>query len=128
MEAHLEEGFPGRFSASMKKSLAQNVNTTWTVAGHLKGKARKTRAIPQPTVAASTYAMFAGFLLGFRGEMLLQSVFAALVGASSFTLVQHLATASARGWVRFRHAGGVSEIDFAPLLTAHELEVLLGAH
>ena len=30
MEAHLETGFPGRFSLAMKKSLAQNVSTSWT--------------------------------------------------------------------------------------------------
>ena len=30
MGRHLEAGFPGRFSPAMKRSLAQNVNTTWT--------------------------------------------------------------------------------------------------
>jgi hypothetical protein len=127
MEAHLETGFPGRFSAAMKKSLAQNVNTTWTGAGHLKGRVRKTRVLPEPTVAASTFAMFAGFLLGRRGEILIGSVFGCLVGASHTDLVSHLSAASARGWARFRHAGGVFEIDFAPLLLEHELEIVHGA-
>jgi hypothetical protein len=35
MEQHLENGFPGRFSPAMKKSMAQNVNTTWTFDRHL---------------------------------------------------------------------------------------------
>ena len=35
MEQHLEFGFPGRFSPAMKKSMAQNVNTTWTFGGLL---------------------------------------------------------------------------------------------
>ena len=38
MEQHLEIGFPGRFSPAMRKSMAQNVNTTWTFGGHLAGK------------------------------------------------------------------------------------------
>jgi hypothetical protein len=42
MEQHLENGFPGRFSSAMKKSMAQNVNTTWTFGGHLSGKAALT--------------------------------------------------------------------------------------
>jgi hypothetical protein len=128
MEEHIEAGFPHRFSPAMKKSLAQNVNTTWTASGHLKGKARKTRSLPEPSVAASTYAMFAGFLLGLRGEILVRSVFGALVAGAPEAIVSHLSTASARGWVRFRHAGGVFEIDFAPMLLPAEQGVLLGAH
>lgn len=36
MEQHLENGFPGRFSPAMKKSMAQNVNTVvdcWRASG-----------------------------------------------------------------------------------------------
>jgi hypothetical protein len=128
MEEHIEGGFPNRFSPAMKKSLAQNVNTTWTASGHLKGKVNKTRSLPEPMIAASTYAMFAGFLLGLRGEILMRSVFAALVAGAPEAVVSHLSTASARGWVRFRHAGGVFEIDFAPMLLPAEQGVLLGAH
>lgn len=128
MEEHIEAGFPNRFSPAMKKSLAQNLNTTWTAAGHLKGKAKKTRSLPEPTVPASTYAMFAGFLLGLRGEILVRSVFGALVGGSAETIVSHLSAASGRSWLRFRHAGGVFEIDFAPMLLPAEQGVLLGAH
>ncbi len=128
MEEHIEVGFPNRFSRAMKKSLAQNVNTTWTASGHLKGRARKTRSLPEPTVAASTYAMFAGYLLGLRGEILVRSVFGALVGGAPEAIVSHLSIAAARGWVRFRHGGGVFEIDFAPMLLPTEQGVLLGAH
>jgi hypothetical protein len=128
MEQHLEAGFPGRFSPAMKKSLAQNVNTTWTVSGHVAGKVHKTKTFPAPRPAASTYAMFAGFLLGLRGQLLLQSVFGRLVVSDPMLLIRHLSAGSARGWLRFRHAGGVFETDFSPLLTAEEREVVDGAH
>jgi hypothetical protein len=128
MEAHIEVGFPGRFSAAMKKSLAQNLNTTWTASGHLKGRTKKTRTVPEPRVSASVYAMFAGYLLGLRGETLLQSVFGRLVVSDPTLLIRHLSGGSARGWLRFRHAGGVLETDFGPLLTQEEREVLDGAH
>jgi hypothetical protein len=118
MEQHLEEGFPGQFSTAMKKSLAQNVNTTWTACGHLEGKAKKVRSLPRPGWAASTYAMFVGYLLGLRGEILLQSVFSRLVAAKPDQLAGHLATAASRQWLRLRHAGGVIEIDFSKLAHA----------
>jgi len=122
MEDHLEAGFPGRFSPVMKASLAQHVNTTWTAAGHLTGRVRKVRTLPVPRQAATVYALLSGYLLGLRGEILLRSDFARLVTTDPAQVTAHLAAASARGWVRFHQAGGVTEIDFAPLLTSDEQE------
>jgi hypothetical protein len=115
MEEHLEEGFPGQFSKAMKMSLAQNVNTTWTASGHLTGRAKKIRSLPRPGWAASTCAMFVGYLVGLRGEILLNSVFGRLVAAAPTQLLTHLTTAASRHWLRLRHAGGVIEIDFSQL-------------
>lgn len=128
MEAHIEAGSPGRFSPAMRKSLAQNVSTTWTVAGHLAGRVQKVRAVPTASAAASTYSMLAGYLLGLRGELLLHSVFGRLVSPDPGLVIGHLQSGHLQGWVRFRHAGGVSEVDFSPLLTASEQESLHGAH
>lgn len=128
MEAHLEAGFQGRFSAAMKKSLAQNVDTTWTASGHLAGKVKKIRTAPKARIASSTYAIFAGYLLGLRGEVLLQSVFSHLVASDPSVIVSHLVDASVRGWLRFRHAGGVIEIDFSAVLTPEELQYLHVSH
>ncbi len=120
MEEHLEKSFPGRFSPAMKKSLAQNVNTTWTESGHLSGRSKKIRAVPEARVAASVYAMTLGYLLGLRGQSLLSSVFSRLVAPDPSFVASHLAMATGRGWVRFRQAGGVVEIDCSPLLTEAE--------
>ena len=130
METHLEEGFPDRFSEKMKKSLAQNVNTTWTVAGHLKGRSTKTRSFPTPHPAATVYAMFAGYLLGLRADNLVQSVFGRLIAPDTALILQHLAQAASRGWIRFRHAGGVMETDFSPLMTwiNHEQDLAYVSH
>ena len=126
MEEHLESCFPGRFSDATKKSLAQNVNTSWGGAGHLTGKARKYRAIPNSNMWATVFATFAGYLLGLRGDLLLQSVFLRLVRADYSTALSHLSVASSRGWLRFRHGGGVTEIDFDPLIQRHEQEMANG--
>lgn len=128
MEQHLETGFPGVFSDAMKKSLAQNVNTTWTGSGHLQGRSTKRRTLPTPRLCASTYAMLAGWLAGLRGHILLESVFSRLVALEPAQIVTHLAEASARGWLRFRHAGGVTEIDFTPIFTEQELTLLHVSH
>ena len=128
MESHLEVGFPGVFSEAMKKSLAQNVNTTWTVSGHLQGRSTKRRDIPKSRLCASAYAMFAGWLAGLRGQILLHSVFGQLVALTPDQMLSHLADASASGWLRLRNAGGVTEVDFSSLLTQKEQDLLHVAH
>lgn len=120
MEHHLEVGFPGRFSPAMKKSMAQNVNTTWTFGGHLAGKAKKTRCLPTPRPFSVAYAMFAGYLTGLRGERLLDSPYAALVAANRPQLQAALALASARELLSLKQAAGVVEFDFSRLLTPAE--------
>lgn len=120
MEQHLEDGFPARFSSAMKKSMAQNVNTTWTFGGHLTGRVKKTRRLPEPRPFSAAYAMFVGYLTGLRGERLLDSPFAALVASSRPQLQTALALASARGLLSLKQAAGVVEFDFSRLLTPAE--------
>jgi len=124
MEQHLENGFPGRFSAAMKKSMAQNVNTTWTFGGHLLGRVKKTRLLPEPRPISAAYAMFVGYLTGLRGERLLDSAFAALVSYNRSQLQAALSLASAKGLLSLKQAAGIVEFDFSNLLTPSEQELL----
>jgi hypothetical protein len=128
MEQHLENGFPGRFSPAMKKSMAQNVNTTWTFGGHLAGRAKKTRRLPEPRPISAAYAMFVGYLTGLRGERLLDSSFAALVASNRSQLETALALASARGLLSLKRAAGIVEVDFSSLLTPAEQAQLNESH
>ena len=124
MEQHLEIGFPGRFSPAMKKSMAQNVNTTWTFGGHLAGKAKKTRRLPEPRPVSAAYAMFVGYLTGLRGARLLNSAFASLVASNRSQLQAALSLASAKGLLSLKQAAGIVEFDFSNLLTYAEQELL----
>jgi hypothetical protein len=126
MEAHLEAAFPDRFSPIMLAGLATRVGVTWAASGHIKGTAKRTRTLPVPKPAVSTYAMLAGYLLGLRGDLLVSSVFARLVGADRDTILAHLAIGTRNGWLRLRHGGGVIEIDFSALLTPEEEALLDG--
>lgn len=128
MEQYLETGFPRRFSSAMKKSMAQNVNTTWTVSGHLAGKAKKVRRVPEPRPVSAAYAMLVGYLSGLRGEQLLNSPFAALVSSSRAQFDSSLALASAKGLISLKKAAGVVEFDFSHLLTPAELGLVHESH
>lgn len=124
MEQHLENGFPGRFSRATKASMARNVNTTWTFGGHLAGRAKKTRRLPESRPISAAYAMFVGYLTGLRGERLLSSTFADLVTSSRSQLQASLSLASAKGLLSLKQAVEIVEFDFSNLLTPAE-EALL---
>jgi hypothetical protein len=128
MEQHLENGFPGRFSSAMKKSMAQNVNTTWTFGGHLAGKAKKARRLPEPRPISAAYAVFVGYLTGLRGERLLDSAFASLVASNRSQLQVALSLASAKGLLSLKQAAGIVEFDFSNLLTPAEQALIHESH
>ena len=124
MEQHLENGFPDRFSRATKASMARNVNTTWTFGGHLTGKVKKTRRLPEPRPISAAYAMFVGYLTGLRGERLLDSAYAYLIASNRSQLQVALSLASAKGMFSLKQAAGIVEFDFSNLLTPSE-EALL---
>jgi hypothetical protein len=124
MEQHLENGFPNRFSPAMKKSMAQNVNTSWTFSGHLEGKVKKIRQLTEPRPVSAAYAMFVGYVTGLRGTLLLDSVYASLVSSSRSQLQAALSLASAKGLLSLKQAAGIVEFDFSNLLTPKEQELL----
>jgi len=124
MVQHLENGFPGRFSPATKASIARNVNASWTFGGHLAGRVKKTRQLPEPRPNSAAFAMFAGYLTGLRGERLLDSFYAALVASNRSQLQAALALASARGLLSLKQAAGIVEFDFSNLLTPAEQEYI----
>jgi len=108
----------------MKKSMAQNVNTSWTFGGHLTGRSTKIRVLPVARPVSAAYAMFVGYLSGLRGEYLLNSAYGALVASSTPELRAAIALASAKGLLSLKQAGGIVEFDFNNILSAKEQGIL----
>ena len=117
---------PGRFSESMTMSLAQNVGATWTYGGFFKGKIVKTRTRPVVTPAVAAYALSLGYLCGLRGQVLLESFWARLLDMPREQVIGLAQEASKRGWLDFKGAGNIFEINFHQLLTPKEIQLSHG--
>lgn len=109
-----------RFSPASLKSFAQNVNGTWTAAGFLVGRTRKTRTAPVVTPANVALGLFLGYLEGLSGQRLFSSSWIQLLGCASSELEAMATAASHRGLLVFMNAGGVKEVRFPGYLTAEE--------
>jgi len=122
LEAYLDTRYPARFSAATLKSTAQNINTTMTRAGWLAGRKHKVRVRPAVTAGATAYALLLGYLRGVRGELLLETEYAKLLGGPPKQLIGLAEEAGRRGWIAFRRIDRVIDVQFPRLLADSERE------
>jgi hypothetical protein len=117
---------PGRFSEAMTLSLAQNVAASWAQAGFFKGKVHKVRTRPVVTPSTAAYALALGYLCGLHGQLLIESDWARLLDMPRDQIIRLAQEASKRGWLDFKGAGNVFEINFRQLLTTKEIQASHG--
>ena len=123
VEDFLSKTHPDRFSPASLKSFAQNVSGTWTAAGILNGRARKTRSTAPSHPESVTMLLFLGYLEGRTGQRLFTSDWMNLLGGSLDELEAQANSASHRGLLVFMNAGGVKELRFPGYLTPEEEHV-----
>ena len=117
---HLSHQYPKRFRPTTLRSTAQNLASSWTQAGFLHGKVKKSRVTPNVTPVVISYAVLLGYLCGLRGKLLLDSPWTRLLGRSPAEILDLTHEASKQGWLRYKGAGAVVEIAFPGLLKPHE--------
>lgn len=124
-EAFINDAYPNRFTPASLKSFAQNIAGTWTAAGFLHGRVRKTRSVVQLHPESITLLLFLGYLEGRTGQRLFSSDWMNLTGVSPDELESLANSASHRGLLVFMNAGGVKEVRFPGFLTAEEEQIRL---
>lgn len=124
MENYIESLFPRRFSSAMRRSLAQNINSSWSQAHYLKGRVTKRRVQPHVTPVNAVYALLLAYLEGTRSQRLFESIWAKLLDVPRDRIYELCLAASQRGLLDYKNAGGIIEVRFPDLLTEREEEVL----
>jgi hypothetical protein len=124
LEEFIDDLEPGRFSKATLTSTAQNINATWTQSGHLRGRVRKVRSRAHPTAGSLSYALLLGYLSGVRGQSLFQTEYVKLLDCPLDGAIELADEASCRGWIAFKHLGGVMEVLFPKLISQEEMEWL----
>ena len=122
LEDFIDAKEPGRFSKATLKSTAQNINSTWTQSGHLKGRLRKVRSRATATAGSASYALFLGYLTGVRGSALFSTDYVRLLDCSPERTLELAEEASRRGWIVVKRVGDVVEVLFPNLINAREVE------
>jgi hypothetical protein len=113
--AILAEATGGRLNPSSRDKVARNAGSSWTQAGHLKGRVRKVRRLVEPTPGSVALALWLGQTQGLAGEALLSSPWARLLDSPPSRLLDLTLRAKQMGLVNARVGGGVIEIDTSGL-------------
>lgn len=122
LERCLRAMVPERFSPASLRSLAQNINGTWTEAGLLSGRVEKQRTTPEVSAEAATLALFLGYLEGRAGQRLFKSVWVDALAIPIDQLTALTVSAHQRGLLVYLSGGGVQEVRFPGYLTPEEAE------
>lgn len=114
----IEKEYPGAYAGSTLKKASANAYASWQQSGHLAPprKSRKMRRRATCRPADTAYALLLGYLQGHRGEALFETLWARVLDHPRSHLYDLAFSASQRGMLEYRNAGGVIEVGFRELL------------
>ena len=115
-EENIEKYHPNKYTEKTRKSLAQNIASSWKQAGYIEGKVKNIRVAQEITYLVACFAFFISYLKGARGEFIWNST-----GVKSLLLpeqkLRDLALECAkRDLMLYQFAGSVTSISFNSLL------------
>ncbi|RRR70064.1 MAG: hypothetical protein EI684_13980 [Candidatus Viridilinea halotolerans] len=108
--------FPERYSLVSLATAGKNIASSWQQAGHLVGKLKKVRVQAHCRPNAVVYALLLGYLQGGRGAALFQTLWARVLDMPLHAIHAQAQIAAQRGWLEYRRAGDVVEVEFRHLL------------
>ena len=112
----VSDTFPGRYNPRTLANIGGNAASSWTQSGHLRGRSPKRRARADSRPAAVAYALLLGYLTGARGEALFGTFWARLLDAPTYALHEQAVAAARDGWIEYRRAGDVTDVEPRHLL------------
>jgi hypothetical protein len=110
------------FTENTINSTTRNSASTWTQSGHLKGQSKKIRRTPEATPSNTAFALLMGYLCGQTGELLFDTFWFDILDISKPEAFELTKRASQSGYLTYKHAGNVIDIDFDPILEERDKE------
>lgn len=121
LEANIEARHPGRFSNNTRRSIAQNIASSWKQAGYITGKVKNIRTPAHPDYLAVSLALILSYLHGDRGDFILKSKWVKALGIGEDQVRELAFEAAKRDLLQYQFAGAVTTISFTNLF--HKLGI-----
>lgn len=116
IEGNIETLYPHKYSANTKRSIAQNIASSWKQAGFIKGKVKNIRTQPDIGYLVVAFAFILAYLNGVRGDFILKSNWVKALSLDESTMRSLAIEAGKRDLLQYQFAGNVTSITFNNLL------------
>jgi len=121
MEENIESYYPNRYSENTRKSMAQNIASSWKQAYFITGKVKNIRTQPDITYIVVAFAFFMAYLHNLRGDFILTSKWVKALSLSDSNVRELAIEAAKRDILQYQYAGNVTAISFTNLTNKLEI-------
>jgi len=113
--------YPNRYSEKTRRSISQNIASSWKQAGFITGRIKNIRTQPDISYLVVAFTFFMAYLDGLRGDFILTSKWVKALSLSD-SIVRELAIEAAkRDFMQYQFAGSVTAISFNNLTNKLEI-------
>jgi hypothetical protein len=115
LEENIEVHYPARYSENTRKSLAQNIASSWKQAGFITGKVKNIRTQPDIGYYPVAFAFLMAYCNGDRGDFIMTSKWSKALCLGDTQLRELAIEAARRDLLQYQYAGSVTAISFTNL-------------
>lgn len=115
-EEVIEKYHPNQYSANTRRSLAQNIASSWKQAGFIEGKVKNIRIQPEVTYRVACFAFLLAYLNGDRGDFIWGSISVNALCLFESKLRELAIECAKKDLMQYQYAGSVTVINFTNLL------------
>jgi len=123
-EDNLENYHPNKFSPNTRKSVAQNIASSWKQAGFIEGKVKNIRKQPDIHYVAACFAFMLAWMKGESGDFTWESHGVKALCLSETRLRELAIECSRKDMLQYHYAGGVTAFSFENLLRKLETDAI----
>jgi hypothetical protein len=112
----LEKYHPNQYTENTRKSMAQNIASSWKQAGFIVGKVKNIRKQPEISYRVACFAFFLAYLNGDRGDFIWNSTVVNALCSYESKLRELAIQCAMKDMMQYQYAGSVTAISFTNLL------------
>lgn len=123
-EENLENYHPNKYSPNTRKSIAQNIASSWKQAGFIEGKVKNIRKQPEINFQVACFAFFLAYLKGESGDFIWENNGIKALSLGETRLRELAAECARKDLLQYQFAGGVTAFSFENLLKKLEINAI----
>jgi hypothetical protein len=112
LEENLEKYHPNHYSENTRRSIAQNIASSWKQSGYIIGKVKNIRTKTSPDYYLVTFALILAYLDGIRGDFLFAGKWVKVLDITESQVRELALEAARRDLLQYNYAGGVTTFSF----------------